>query len=410
MSLPLSAEDTIGPYYPVWFVDDFSRDLTVAKNGIVCKPRGRRIVLSGRLVDEHGQSIHAGLVEFWQANAEGRYRTLDNASDVDLDPNFHGFGRLRTSGERFEYRTIKPGAYATRAPHISVTIFCDGISKVTTQIFFEDEAEANAHDPLLQSLPESDRGLLLARRVPNKDKEEDGVIHYRIDIKMKGDGETPFFDDMGKPGRKLRAGETDMAAETRVPKNALRAIPPFPKGLLDSFTPCYPTAPGLECGENDLTRIAPGRPQAEGELASVRGRVTDQNGTPLAGVLLEIWNANPHGRYTHIDDPAEEPLDPLFYGFGRIVTDENGNYELTTIRPGAYLARADIGRYRPAHVHFSLIGGRWRLITQMYFEGDPHLERDPAFSVLGDRESQLRQVGRKGADGTYRFDIVMHSK
>jgi protocatechuate 3,4-dioxygenase beta subunit len=283
-----------------------------------------------------------------------------------------------------------------------MTIFCDGISRVTTQIFFEDEAKANAHDPLLQSLPEGDRGLLIARRV----QDVDGVIHYEIDIKMKGDGETPFFDDLGQPGRQLRAGDTDTAAETRVPQNALRDIP---EGLLDSFTPCYPTPPGLKRGENDLTRIAPGRPQAEGEQAIVRGHVTDQNGTPLPGVLLEIWNANPHGRYTHIDDPAEAPLDPLFYGFGRVLTDDDGNYELSTIRPGAYLARADIGRYRPAHVHFSLIGGRWRLITQMYFEGDPHLERDPAFSVLGDRESQLRQVGRKGEDGTYRFDIVMHS-
>ena len=403
MSLPLSAEDTIGPYYPIWFVDDFSSDLTVAKNGIVCEPRGQRIVLSGRLVDKHGQSIHAGLVEFWQANAEGRYRTLKNAGEPELDPNFHGFGRLRTSGERFEYCTVKPGKCGTRAPHISATIFCDGISRVTTQIFFEDEADDNARDPLLQSLPESDRGLLIARRT----KHEDDAIHYEVDIVISGDGETPFFDDLGQPGRRLRAGETDMAAEARVPANALRDIP---EALLESFTPCYPTAPGLRQGENDLTRIAPGRPQAEGEVAIVRGTVTDQNAKPLPRVLLEIWNANPRGRYTHIDDPAEEPLDPMFYGFGRALTDEDGNYEFSTIRPGGYLARADIGRYRPAHVHFSLIGGQWRLITQMYFEGDPHLERDPAFSVLGDRDSQQRQVGRQGADGIYKFDIVMHTK
>ena len=92
------------------------------------------------------------------------------------------------------------------------------------------------------------------------------------------------------------------------------------------------------------------------------------------------------------------------------MTDDDGRYEFMTIRPGAYLARADIGRYRPAHVHFSLIGGRSRLITQMYFEGDEHLERDPAFSVLGDRETQMRQVGKRQADGSYRFDIVIYSK
>jgi protocatechuate 3,4-dioxygenase beta subunit/protocatechuate 3,4-dioxygenase alpha subunit len=403
---PLSAEDTIGPYYPIGFVDDFSSDLTVPKKGIVCKPRGQAIVLTARLLDKHGESIPAALVEFWQANAEGRYRTGDNAADPELDPNLHGFGRLRTSGERFEYRTVKPGKSGDRAPHISIMIFCDGISRVTTQIFFDDEAEDNARDPLLVSLPEGERKLLVARRVSGASD----AIHYALDIVLSGEGETPFFDDVALPGdttsRTLRAGETDMAADARVPVEALRAIP---EGLVDSFTPCYPDPPGLRRGEDDLTRIGPGRPQAEGETAVVRGKVTDQHGNPLPDVLMEIWNANPHGRYTHVDDPAEQPLDPFFYGFGRVLTDEDGNYEFSTIRPGAYLARADIGRYRPAHVHFSLIGGRSRLITQMYFEGDPHLERDPAYSVLGDRASQKRQVARQGTDGVYRFDIVMRS-
>lgn len=398
MSLPLSAEDTIGPYYPIWFADDFSADLTIPKNGIVCKPRGQHILLSGRVVDKNGESVHAALLEFWQPNAEGRYRTPDNAGDPELDPNFHGFGRLRVTGKRFEYRTVKPGKSGSRAPHLSLTIFSDGISRVTTQIFFDDEATANASDPLLQSLPEGDRGSLIARRV-----EDD---HYEIDLVLSGEGETPFFDDLSQPGRKLRAGDTDMAAEARVPQQTLRDIP---DGLIDSFVPCYPAPPGLRGGEDDLTRIAPGRPQAEGDSAIVRGRITDQNGQPLPGVLMEIWNANPHGRYSHIDDPAEQPLDPNFYGFGRVMTDEDGGFEFSTIRPGAYLARADIGRYRPAHIHFSLIGGRSRLITQMYFEGDQHLERDPAFSVLGDRESQERQIGRKGSDGAYEFNIVMHA-
>ena len=399
MTTPLSAEDTIGPYYPIWFVDDLSSDLTLAKHGTVCAPHGQRITLRGRLLDKHGDVIPAALVEFWQANADGRYRSPDNENDADLDPHFHGFGRLRTFQEPFVYRTIKPGARDGRAPHISVTIFCDGISRVTTQVFFEDEEAANAADPLLASLPDEERDELIARRV------DDDV--YEIDIILSGAGETPFFDDTGASSRTLRAGETDMAADARVPSKPLRAIP---DGLLDSFIPTYPDAPGLREGENDLTRIAPGRPRAEGEVAVIHGTVTDQNGRPLPGVLLEVWNANPHGRYTHIDDPAEQPLDPLFYGFGRTVTDREGHYELETIRPGAYLARADIGRYRPAHVHFSLIGGRWRLITQMYFEGDEHLERDPAFSVLGDRETQERQVGKKEGDGRYRFDIVMQDR
>lgn len=397
MSLPPSAEDTIGPYYPIWFADDFSNDLTLAKHGTVCKPRGRAITLRGRLLDKNGDAVHGALVEFWQANAEGRYRTPDNAADRDLDPNFHGFGRVRITGERFDYRTIKPGTAGDRAPHISLTIFCDGISRVTTQVFFDDEN--NADDPLLRSLPEGERDKLVARSV------EPDV--YAIDIVLSGEGEAPFFDDMGGSHRTLRAGETDTAAEARVPQGELH---PIPEGLLESFVPCYPPPPGLREGENDMSRIAPGRPRADGDVAVVRGKVSDDSGTPLPGILLELWNANPNGRYTHVDDPAEQPLDPNFHGFGRTVTDADGNYEFTTIRPGAYLARADIGRYRPAHVHYSLIGGRSRLITQMYFEGDEHLERDPAFSVLGDRETQERQVGKRDADGGYRFDIVVHSK
>lgn len=126
--------------------------------------------------------------------------------------------------------------------------------------------------------------------------------------------------------------------------------------------------------------------------------------------MVDIWNANKWGRYTHVKDPVRERLDPNFLGFGRTMTDETGRYRFRTIMPGSYLARPDIDRWRPAHVHLSLRGGSARLIAQMYFQGDPHLARDPMFILLV--EARGRHFGNRvgqGAEGEtlYSWDIVI---
>lgn len=210
------------------------------------------------------------------------------------------------------------------------------------------------------------------------------------------------------PGRRLQVGPTDRTSAARTPMQPLIPIPPAARR---SFTPFIERLPGVRAGENDLTRIAPGRPRAEGDVLALSGRVMDQYGRPLRRTLIEIWNANKWGRYTHVDDPAREPLDPNFLGFGRCVTDDEGRYDFLTIRPAHYLARPDIGRWRPAHVHFSVRGGGARLITQMYFAGDEHLPRDPCFALLGDAAGRhvvdARPSSAPGADLEARFDIVV---
>ena len=195
-------------------------------------------------------------------------------------------------------------------------------------------------------------------------------------------------------GRLMLPGPTDGAAERRVPSERLHLIP---EAARRSFVPWVADLPGLKLGENDLTRIAPGRPQAEGEVIEISGHVLDEFGRPVRNTLVEIWNANKWGRYTHVKDPVRERLDPNFLGFGRTMTDEAGRYRFRTIMPGSYLARPDIDRWRPAHVHVSIRGGSARLIAQMYFAGDPHLARDPMFILLG--EAQPRHFGNLTGQG-----------
>lgn len=209
-------------------------------------------------------------------------------------------------------------------------------------------------------------------------------------------------------GRQYAIGPTDLTSEKRTPSQPLRLIPAKARA---SFVPFVERAPGLRAGENDLTRLAPGRPRAEGEVISLSGRLLDEQGRPQCGVLLEIWNANKWGRYTHVDDPGNNPLDPNFVGNGRTLTDETGAYRFLTINPAAYLARPDIDRWRPKHVHFSVIGGTSRMITQMYFPDDPLLAKDPCFHLLGAAgERHIAKIGPSSVEDAIfdcRFDIVL---
>jgi len=173
--------------------------------------------------------------------------------------------------------------------------------------------------------------------------------------------------------------------------------------------------PALRPGENDLTCIAPGRPRASGESLVISGRVLDEDLRPVRRTLIEVWNANAHGRYSHTIDAGrnDAPLDPHFYGFGRLVTDDDGRYQVRTIKPGAYIARKDISWWRPPHVHFSIVGGGLRLVTQMYFPGDPLNDKDYIYLIVPE-EDRPRVIGQPIAgDGTstaLRFDIVLRGR
>jgi protocatechuate 3,4-dioxygenase, beta subunit len=215
---------------------------------------------------------------------------------------------------------------------------------------------------------------------------------------------------MSGQGRLLRVGLTDNTSAQRTPQNPLHLIPAAARA---SFVPRFGAMRRPAPGEDDLTRRSVDAPRAAGEVIAVSGHVADARGVPQPGVLLEIWNANSFGRYDHPDDPGRAPLDPLFAGFGRALTDAEGRYRFLTILPAPYLARPDIDRWRPAHVHLSLIGGGSRLVTQMYFPGDRLLAGDPSFQLLGEAGARhlARPVDRKADDvsAAFQFDIVAGS-
>jgi protocatechuate 3,4-dioxygenase, beta subunit len=173
--------------------------------------------------------------------------------------------------------------------------------------------------------------------------------------------------------------------------------------------------PGLL--DNDLTRQHAGEPL--GERITVSGRLLDGDGRPIRDSLVEIWQANAAGRYRHRWDTWPAPLDPNFSGAGRCVTDAEGRYEFTTIKPGAYPWGNHDNAWRPAHIHFSLLGTAFaqRLVTQMYFPGDPLCALDPIFNSVRDAQARERLVSRFSLERTqeswalgYAFDIVLRGR
>jgi protocatechuate 3,4-dioxygenase, beta subunit len=167
----------------------------------------------------------------------------------------------------------------------------------------------------------------------------------------------------------------------------------------------------------DLTTRHPGAPL--GERIIVTGRVRDSDGRPVPGTLIEIWQANAAGRYAHKIDDHLAPLDPNFDGAGRCLTDSEGRYRFVTIKPGAYPWANHRNAWRPAHIHFSLFGRAFtqRLVTQMYFPGDPLFAHDPVFNSVPDPKARERLVCRLDMSVTepdwalgYRWDIVLRGR
>lgn len=191
-SLLPTNEDTCGPYFPIYFRDESLEDLTRVHPGVVAGASGEHIILRGRVLDRHGNLANGVVMEFWQANAKGVYRTPETSGHPDIDPWFNGYGRLRSATGEYAFRTIRPGAAAGRAPNITITLFSDGINRIVTQVFFEADP-ANDSDPLLRKLDSDDRTRLLAR---HDGRTADGAEVYLFDIVMAGPGETPFFDDL----------------------------------------------------------------------------------------------------------------------------------------------------------------------------------------------------------------------
>jgi protocatechuate 3,4-dioxygenase beta subunit len=202
----------------------------------------------------------------------------------------------------------------------------------------------------------------------------------------------------------------------RAPSRAPLRLPYGPAEL--AVLPSAALLDGRGHGEEaDLTRQHAGDPL--GERIIVHGRVMDAAGRPLAGTLVEIWQANAAGRYAHAVDQHPAPLDPNFTGAGYCLTDGEGAYRFVTIKPGAYPWRNHPNAWRPAHIHFSVFGRTFsqRVITQMYFPGDPLMAIDPIVGSIADPAARASLVASFDLERTvpewalaYRFDIVLSGR
>jgi len=198
------------------------------------------------------------------------------------------------------------------------------------------------------------------------------------------------------------------SAVTRGPRQ-----PAVPIRIADPGVPSFAATPP----EADLTAMGAGPPL--GERIAVVGRVLDEGGRPVRRSLIELWQCNAAGRYRHRRDQHDAPLDPNFAGFGKTLTDDDGRYRFVTIKPGAYPWGNHSNAWRPAHLHVSLFGSSYaqRLVTQMYFPGDPLLALDPIFHSVADELARSRLVSRFSlADSVegrllgYTFDIVLRGR
>jgi protocatechuate 3,4-dioxygenase beta subunit len=205
----------------------------------------------------------------------------------------------------------------------------------------------------------------------------------------------------------------DPAYRSTGPRHPTRSLDRMPQTLTEVTGPRF-TYRTVRDGDHDLTAQHAGEPL--GERIVVHGRVLDGDGRPIPDTLVEIWQANAAGRYAHDRDRHPAPLDPSFTGVGRCVTDAAGRYRFVTVKPGAYPWGNHHNAWRPAHIHFSLVGRAFaqRLVTQMYFPGDPLFRYDPIFNSVRDPRARERMVSRFDLDRTvpewalaYAWDVVL---
>ncbi len=202
--------------------------------------------------------------------------------------------------------------------------------------------------------------------------------------------------------------------KSTVLRGPIKPLVPIPQSLSELTGPVY-GHDAVGDLDSDLTKNARVNGEPLGERIIVAGRVVDEDDRPIPNTLVEIWQCNSAGRYVHEADQHDAPLDPNFLGAGRCVTDENGRYEFRTIKPGAYPWRNHPNAWRPNHIHLSLFGSSFisRLVTQMYFPGDPLFEFDPIFNGVpkGARERMVSSFDLSLTEPEfalgYNFDIVL---
>jgi protocatechuate 3,4-dioxygenase beta subunit len=211
----------------------------------------------------------------------------------------------------------------------------------------------------------------------------------------------------------------DPAYKTSVPRSPRLSLVSMESSASEEFGPTFGHNKFGAHDNNLILNYTRGDAPAVGERILMHGRVLDENNRPVRNTLVEIWQANAGGRYRHKKDGYLAPLDPNFGGCGRTMTDENGYYEFLTIRPGAYPWPNRANDWRPMHIHVSVFGSGFgqRLITQMYFEGDPLINHCPIAATIKDRSQLDRLVAPLDFSKSrpldflaYKFDIVLRGR
>ena len=201
-----------------------------------------------------------------------------------------------------------------------------------------------------------------------------------------------------------------------VKRAPMRPLIVMPQTLSEMTGPVFEHS-AIGATDADLTKQGAGEPL--GERIIVSGRVLDEDARPVKNALLEVWQANAAGRYLHKADQHDAPLDPNFTGCGRMLTDERGRYRFVSIKPGAYPWKNHPNAWRPMHIHFSLLGAGLltRLVTQMYFPGDPLQAFDPILQSIPDEAGRARLISALDWETTipeqalgYKFDIVLRGR
>jgi len=204
------------------------------------------------------------------------------------------------------------------------------------------------------------------------------------------------------------------ATQLRAPRQELVRLPA--EWFHHASGPAFGRIP-VRPEDADLSRQHRGEPL--GERIILTGRVLDSDGRPVRETLVEVWQANAAGRYVDPADDHPAPLDPNFTGAGRCITDSDGGYRFTTVKPGAYPWRNHPNAWRPAHVHFSLFGESLasRLVTQMYFPGDPLIPLDPILNSIPDARGRELLIAKFDPEATmpewalaYRWDIALRGR
>jgi protocatechuate 3,4-dioxygenase, beta subunit len=200
-------------------------------------------------------------------------------------------------------------------------------------------------------------------------------------------------------------------------RTPLAPLVPRPLTLSEQTGPA--AAELFSIGPMDLSKSAADAPRATGQLIQVSGRVTDEDGSPMPGAVIEIWQANSAGKYVHAADRHNAPIDPNFTGEGRLITDAEGEFQFFSIKPGAYPVLESGWWWRPPHIHFSILGRSWmdRFVTQIFFPGEPLNEIDLLLNAVPDRDVRERLIfefegtsmGEVNAMG-FRRDFVLRGR